>query len=176
MFPRLFYLFLFIIYLIQINHRNNLPIKKTLIYAIRFVAVCILFEWTIHYMYVNAIIRRRAYENFTPFDFCMIAYFSLNNVWLKVNILLNEIYILYQKYLIVNFFKLIYYLYIYIYIYIFYYQINYQLLIIWRFFRLWAMADNIETIENMNRCMSNNYSMAGFWRAWHTSYNKWNIR
>jgi D-alanyl-lipoteichoic acid acyltransferase DltB (MBOAT superfamily) len=120
-------------FIYQINHRNNLPIKKTLIYAIRFVAVCILFEWTIHYMYVNAIIRRRAYENFTPFDFCMIAYFSLNNVWLK-------------------------------------------LLIIWRFFRLWAMADNIETIENMNRCMSNNYSMAGFWRAWHTSYNKWNIR
>jgi len=120
-------------FIYQINHRNNLPIKKTILYAIRFVAVCILFEWTIHYMYVNAIIRRRAYENFTPLDYCMIAYFSLNNVWLK-------------------------------------------LLIIWRFFRLWAMADNIETVENMNRCMSNNYSMAGFWRAWHTSYNKWNIR
>jgi len=120
-------------FIYQINHRNSLPIKKTILYAIRFVAVCILFEWTIHYMYVNAIIRRRAYENFSPFDYCMLAYFSLNNVWLK-------------------------------------------LLIIWRFFRLWAMVDNIETIENMNRCMPNNYSMAGFWRAWHTSYNKWNIR
>jgi len=35
-------------------------------------------------MYVNAIIRRRAYENFSPFDYSMLAYFSLNNVWLKV--------------------------------------------------------------------------------------------
>jgi len=120
-------------FIYQINHRNSLPIKKTILYAIRFVAIVILFEWTIHYMYVNAIIRRRAYENYTPFDYCMLAYFSLNNVWLK-------------------------------------------LLIIWRFFRLWALADNIDTVENMNRCMSNNYSLAGFWRAWHTSYNKWNIR
>ena len=34
-----------------------------------------------------------------------------------------------------------------------------KFLIIWRFFRLWALADNIETVENMNRCMSNNYSL-----------------
>ncbi|KAL6613498.1 MBOAT-domain-containing protein [Neocallimastix californiae] len=120
-------------FIYQINHRNYLPVKKTVLYAIRFVAICLLFEWTIHYMYVNAIIRRRAYENFSPFDYSMLAYFSLNNVWLK-------------------------------------------LLIIWRFFRLWALADNIDTVENMNRSMSNNYSMAGFWRAWHSSYNKWNIR
>ncbi|KAI9591899.1 MBOAT, membrane-bound O-acyltransferase family-domain-containing protein [Syncephalis fuscata] len=52
----------------------------------------------------------------------------------------------------------------------------YVLLIIWRFFRLWAMADNVEVIENMNRCMSNNYSAQGFWRSWHRSYNRWLIR
>ena len=34
-----------------------------------------------------------------------------------------------------------------------------KFLIIWRFFRIWALADNIETVENMNRCMSNNYSL-----------------
>ncbi|KAI8057108.1 glycerol transporter [Syncephalis plumigaleata] len=51
-----------------------------------------------------------------------------------------------------------------------------KLLIIWRFFRLWAMADGIEVIENMNRCMSNNYSAQGFWRSWHRSYNRWLIR
>jgi len=120
-------------FIYQINHRSSLNIKKTVIYAIRFLAVVLLFEWTLHFMYVNAIIRKRAYENFTPFDYCMLAYWSLINVWLK-------------------------------------------LLLIWRFFRLWGLCDNIDTVENMNRCMSNNYSMAGFWRAWHTSYNKWNIR
>jgi D-alanyl-lipoteichoic acid acyltransferase DltB (MBOAT superfamily) len=60
-----------------------------------------------------------------------------------------------------------------------YLQLNHiwlKLLIIWRFFRLWAMADNIETIENMKRCMSNNYSVSQFWRDWHCSYNRWLIR
>jgi len=120
-------------FIYQINHRTTIAIKKIFWYTIRFIAVVLLFEWTLHFMYVNAIIRKRAYENFTPFDYCMLAYWSLINVWLK-------------------------------------------LLIIWRFFRLWALCDNIDTVENMNRSMSNNYSMAGFWRAWHTSYNKWNIR
>ena len=30
--------------------------------------------------------------------------------------------------------------------------------------------------ENMVRCMANNYSALGFWRAWHRSYNLWIIR
>jgi D-alanyl-lipoteichoic acid acyltransferase DltB (MBOAT superfamily) len=42
-----------------------------------------------------------------------------------------------------------------------------KLLIIWRFFRFWALADGIYTTENMKRCMSNNYSAMGFWRDWH---------
>lgn len=51
-----------------------------------------------------------------------------------------------------------------------------KLMIIWRFFRLWALTDGIETQENMTKCMSNHYSTPGFWRNWHTSYNKWLIR
>ncbi|ORX97731.1 MBOAT-domain-containing protein [Basidiobolus meristosporus CBS 931.73] len=51
-----------------------------------------------------------------------------------------------------------------------------KLFIIWRLFRFWAMADGIETQENMLRCMSNNYSALGFWRSWHRSYNRWLIR
>ena len=51
-----------------------------------------------------------------------------------------------------------------------------KLLIIWRFFRLWAMSDGIITTENMQRCMSNNYSASGFWRSWHRSFNRWLIR
>ncbi|KAJ2107987.1 glycerol transporter [Coemansia sp. S142-1] len=51
-----------------------------------------------------------------------------------------------------------------------------KLLIIWRFARFWAMADGIDTVENMRRCMSNNYSLQQFWRDWHCSYNKWLVR
>ncbi|KAJ3406493.1 glycerol transporter [Chytriomyces hyalinus] len=51
-----------------------------------------------------------------------------------------------------------------------------KLLVMWRFFRLWALFDGIETVENMNRCMTNNYSASGFWRSWHRSFNRWIIR
>ncbi|KZT27214.1 MBOAT-domain-containing protein [Neolentinus lepideus HHB14362 ss-1] len=51
-----------------------------------------------------------------------------------------------------------------------------KLLVPWRFFRLWALVDGIDPPENMVRCMANNYSPFGFWRAWHRSYNLWIIR
>ncbi|KAF8475522.1 glycerol:H+ symporter [Kalaharituber pfeilii] len=51
-----------------------------------------------------------------------------------------------------------------------------KLLIPWRFFRLWSLVDNVDPPENMIRCMSDNYSASGFWRAWHRSFNRWIIR
>lgn len=51
-----------------------------------------------------------------------------------------------------------------------------KFLIIWRFFRLWALFDGIDPPENMNRCMYNNYTFAGFWRSWHRSMNLWLVR
>lgn len=51
-----------------------------------------------------------------------------------------------------------------------------QLLIPWRFFRLWSLIDGIDPPENMVRCMANNYSTLGFWRSWHRSYNLWVVR
>eukprot|EP01027_Heterolobosea_sp_BB2_P008137 GEZU01012078.1.p1 GENE.GEZU01012078.1~~GEZU01012078.1.p1 ORF type:complete len:231 (-),score=51.13 GEZU01012078.1:138-830(-) len=48
--------------------------------------------------------------------------------------------------------------------------------VIWRFFRLWALFDGINTPENMKRCICNNYTFAGFWRAWHGSMNTWVVR
>ncbi|PWZ03859.1 MBOAT-domain-containing protein [Testicularia cyperi] len=51
-----------------------------------------------------------------------------------------------------------------------------KLLLPWRFFRLWAMADGVDAPENMVRCMANNYSTLGFWRSWHRSYNLWIVR
>ena len=51
-----------------------------------------------------------------------------------------------------------------------------KLLLPWRFFRLWALLDNIDAPENMVRCMSDNYSALAFWRSWHRSFNGWIIR
>ena len=51
-----------------------------------------------------------------------------------------------------------------------------KFLLIWRFFRLWALADGVDPPENMLRCMSNNYSLEQFWRGWHASFNKWIVR
>ncbi len=52
----------------------------------------------------------------------------------------------------------------------------FKFMIFWRFARLWALMDGVETVENMNRCVMNNYSFQSFWRAWHRSFNQWLIR
>eukprot|EP00002_Diphylleia_rotans_P027156 TRINITY_DN5434_c0_g1_i3.p1 TRINITY_DN5434_c0_g1~~TRINITY_DN5434_c0_g1_i3.p1 ORF type:complete len:520 (-),score=50.37 TRINITY_DN5434_c0_g1_i3:648-2207(-) len=51
-----------------------------------------------------------------------------------------------------------------------------KFLVIWRFFRLFALLDAKEPPENMLRCMNNNYSFFGFWRSWHSSFNIWLTR
>lgn len=51
-----------------------------------------------------------------------------------------------------------------------------KFLMIWRIFRLWALADGFEVPENMRRCVSNNYSLIEFWRSWHRSFNLWIVR
>jgi D-alanyl-lipoteichoic acid acyltransferase DltB (MBOAT superfamily) len=38
------------------------------------------------------------------------------------------------------------------------------------------MLDGIETVENMTRCVTDQFSPAEFWRTWHRSYNRWIIR
>mmetsp|Transcript_7514 Transcript_7514/g.7374 ORF Transcript_7514/g.7374 Transcript_7514/m.7374 type:complete len:265 (-) Transcript_7514:480-1274(-) len=44
--------------------------------------------------------------------------------------------------------------------------------VIWRYFRIWALLDGIECVENMVRCMSNSYCFEQFWRMWHRSFNQ----
>lgn len=51
-----------------------------------------------------------------------------------------------------------------------------KLLLPWRFFRLWALIDQIDPPENVVRCMSDNYSALAFWRGWHRSFNRWIVR
>ncbi|KAL2261359.1 hypothetical protein VTK26DRAFT_4335 [Humicola hyalothermophila] len=51
-----------------------------------------------------------------------------------------------------------------------------KLLLPWRFFRLWSLADGVDPPENMLRCPSDNYSTLSFWRGWHRSYYRWLLR
>eukprot|EP00933_Yihiella_yeosuensis_P032498 TRINITY_DN26098_c0_g1_i1.p1 TRINITY_DN26098_c0_g1~~TRINITY_DN26098_c0_g1_i1.p1 ORF type:complete len:556 (-),score=64.58 TRINITY_DN26098_c0_g1_i1:22-1689(-) len=51
-----------------------------------------------------------------------------------------------------------------------------KFLVIWRFARLWALCDGVEVVENMQRCMCNNFSIIGFWKGWHVSFNRWLVR
>ncbi len=107
--------------------------REVVRYAARWVANLLVMEIMLHYIYVVAMIRAKAYDDLTPGQMGMLGYFNLKYIWLK-------------------------------------------LLLIWRFFRMWSLADGIDPPENMHRCMSNNYSAAGFWRSWHRSYNRWLIR
>lgn len=51
-----------------------------------------------------------------------------------------------------------------------------KLLLPWRLFRLWSLADGVDPPENMLRCVSDNYSTLSFWRGWHRSYYRWLLR
>jgi D-alanyl-lipoteichoic acid acyltransferase DltB (MBOAT superfamily) len=117
-----------------------------MLYGLRFLFAILTMEIILHYTYVVAISKTRAWEGSSPFQLSMISYFNLQIIWLKVHPPSSTG------------------------------RADPQLLLPWRFFRLWAMADGIETPENMLRCMSNNYSALAFWRAWHRSFNRWVIR
>lgn len=131
--------------------RPNPPTPRALFsYAMRFATCFLTMELVLHFMYVVAIKDSGAWQGDTPAELCMIGFWNLIVVWLKVglsslllhNITLNDL----------------------------------QLLVPWRFFRLWALADGMDPPENMVRCMANNYSTLGFWRSWHRSYNLWTVR
>ncbi|KAI1806543.1 MBOAT-domain-containing protein [Daldinia bambusicola] len=51
-----------------------------------------------------------------------------------------------------------------------------KLLLPWRFFRLWSLADGVDPPENMIRCVSDNWSTLAFWRSWHRSFYRWSLR
>lgn len=103
------------------------------LYAIRLVIVILVMELTLHFLYVVAISKSKAWDGSSPLEMSMIGYFNLVIIWMK-------------------------------------------LLIPWRFFRCWSLADGIWVEENMVRCMSNNFSAQRFWKSWHRSFNLWITR
>ena len=107
-------------------------------------------ELILHYMYVVAIKDTSAWYGDSVAELSMIGFWNLIIVWLKVRPTTYP-----QLHAVIRLS---------------------QLLIPWRFFRLWSLLGGIDPPENMVRCMANNYSVSGFWRSWHRSYNLWIVR
>ncbi|SMN22558.1 similar to Saccharomyces cerevisiae YGL084C GUP1 Plasma membrane protein involved in remodeling GPI anchors [Maudiozyma saulgeensis] len=121
-------------YIYQSQHKlPSITLERITIYSSVLAFTILAMEFILHFTYVVAVSKAKAWENDSPFQISMIGLFNLNIIWLK-------------------------------------------LLIPWRFFRLWAMLDGIDTPENMIRLVDNNYSALAFWRGWHRSFNKWVVR
>ena len=108
-------------------------------------------EFILHFMYMVAIKDTAAWYGDSVAELSMVGFWNLIIVWLKVSC--HERPFVRQRD-----------------------SHRSQLLIPWRFFRLWALLDGVDPPENMVRCMANNYSALGFWRSWHRSYNLWIVR
>lgn len=59
---------------------------------------------------------------------------------------------------------------------LFLYFIFLKFSVIWKTARLWSLYYGVDVIDNMGRCMFNNYGFEKFWRMWHKGFNHWLIR
>ncbi len=145
-------------FLSQLVAPPQISTKTLASYAMRFLSCLLVMELVGHSMYVVAIkdeSKSGAWRGEGPFELSMIGFWNLIVVWLKVSSVLR--WPCGQQKLTTP-------------------PSAGQLLIPWRFFRLWSLLDGIDPPENMVRCMANNYSTLGFWRSWHRSYNLWTVR
>ena len=46
-------------------------------------------------------------------------------------------------------------------------------MIIWKTGRLWSLMCGVDVVDNMDRCIFNNYGFEGFWRMWHRGFSHW---
>ena len=58
--------------------------RRIAIYAVRLVMVILLMEFILHYAYVVAVSKSKAWEGDTPFQISMIGLLNLNIIWLKL--------------------------------------------------------------------------------------------
>ncbi|SCU88471.1 LAMI_0D10220g1_1 [Lachancea mirantina] len=72
-------------YLYQTKHLLPTITRKGIImYALRFLFCVLTMEVVLHYIYVVAVSKTKAWDNDTPFQISMIGLFNLNIVWLKL--------------------------------------------------------------------------------------------
>lgn len=59
-------------------------IKRTAIYGLRLVFCILVMEFLLHFMYVIAVSKVKAWQGDTPFQLSMLGLFNLNIIWLKL--------------------------------------------------------------------------------------------
>jgi D-alanyl-lipoteichoic acid acyltransferase DltB (MBOAT superfamily) len=69
----------------QLRHPTPPSRRALLSYAARFAACLLTMELVLHYMYVVAIKDSGAWQGDTPAQLCMIGFWNLIVVWLKVS-------------------------------------------------------------------------------------------
>ena len=68
----------------QLKRPLDITWRQVVGYLVRFGACLLTFEFILHFMYVVAIKDRKALTGFSPAELCMVGFWNLIIVWLKV--------------------------------------------------------------------------------------------
>jgi D-alanyl-lipoteichoic acid acyltransferase DltB (MBOAT superfamily) len=68
----------------KLRYPKEIDIKSTFIYGVRLLGVMLLMEIMLHFIYVVAMSKSKAWIGFTPFELGMVGIFNLDYIWLKV--------------------------------------------------------------------------------------------
>ncbi|GMM29634.1 O-acyltransferase [Martiniozyma asiatica (nom. inval.)] len=72
-------------YMYQTFHRlPSITLKRTFIYGLRLIFCFLVMEFILHYIYVVAVSKAKAWQGDTPFQISMIGLFNLNIIWMKL--------------------------------------------------------------------------------------------
>lgn len=74
-------------YMYQSNYHqaaSTKDLKRTLIFGVRFIFCVLVMEFLLHFMYVVAVSKTKAWDGDTPFQISMLGMFNLNIIWLKL--------------------------------------------------------------------------------------------
>lgn len=67
--------------------RHTLPsitLKRNLVYGLRLIFCFLVMEFILHYIYVVAVSKAKAWHGDSPFQISMIGFFNLNIIWMKL--------------------------------------------------------------------------------------------
>lgn len=72
-------------YMYQTMHQlPSINWKSNLMYGLRLIFCVLIMEFVLHFMYVVAVSKTKAWEGDTPFQISMIGLFNLNIIWMKL--------------------------------------------------------------------------------------------
>ncbi|KAF3990257.1 hypothetical protein FT663_01035 [Candidozyma haemuli var. vulneris] len=64
--------------------KSTTDTKRIVIYGLRLLFCVLVMEFILHYMYVVAVSKTKAWDGDTPFQLSMLGMFNLNVIWLKL--------------------------------------------------------------------------------------------